>query len=226
MEITQLASAIINDYEAGLSGANSNPNFSVEQIEDEIVEVRQTVIKEMFVKGVLQKHDLMYAINCIDVDCKDPAKCCNNPSGKTAMHFEIPQLIDGLGLDAIDFIGSADREVNYKSNTYFSKKSLDYHKYKKWGKDKPYIYIEKAPNENKMYDCWIYNAPFVKRISIIAIFKDPRQLEEYDCCNNGNANYRELGSVTDLIREKITKEKMVYYRQNVVIPVPNKQIPR
>lgn len=66
----------------------------------------------------------------------------------------------------------------------------------------------------------------MKRISIIAIFKDPRQLEEYDCCNNGNANYKELGSVTDLIREKITKEKMVYYRQNVVIPVPNKQIPR
>lgn len=153
MEINAIASAIKNDLESGLSGANANPNISIEQLCDEIVEVRQSIIKEMYLKGVLQRHDLMLAINCIEVDCKDPAKCCNFPSGKTAMHFEIPQIVDTLGLDAIDFIGSADRGNNLKSSVYFSPKVAEYHKYKRFGGNSPYIYIEKTPNENKMYDC-------------------------------------------------------------------------
>lgn len=148
-----MASAILNDLHSGLSGANANPNISTEQLADEIIEVRQTIIKELYIKGALQKHDLMLAINCIDVDCKDPAKCCDNPSGKSAMHFEIPQLVDTLGLDAIDYIGSADRGNNLKSNVYFSVKSAKYHKYKRFGGGDPYIYIERTPNENKMYDC-------------------------------------------------------------------------
>lgn len=205
---------------------NANPNISTDQIEDEIIEMRQTIIRELYLKRVLQKHELMLAINCIEVDCKDPAKCCNSSSGKSVMHFEIPQLVDTLGLDAIDFIGSADRGNNLKSNTYFSAKSASYQKYKRFGSENPYIYIERTPNENKMYDCWIYNLPFVKRISIIAIFKDPRQLEEFDCCNTGDANYKDLGSISDMIKEKMTKTKLYYYRQNIEIPVPNKQIPR
>lgn len=221
-----MASAILNDIKSGTAGMNANPNISTEQIEDEIIEVRQSVIKELYLKNALPKHDLMLAINCIDVDCKDPAKCCEESSGKTAMHFEIPQLMDILGEDAIDFIGSADRGVNYKENTYFSAKMASYHKYKKRGKDKPYIYIEKTPNENGMYDGWIYNLPFIKRLSIIAVFKDPRQLEEFDCCNINEPTYRDLGSISEQIKERLTKQKFLFYRQNIEIPVPNKQIPR
>ena len=226
MEISVMASAILNDLKSGIAGMNSNPNISTEQLEDEIIETRQSIIREFYTKGVLQKHDLMLAINCIEVDCKDPAKCCNAPSGKTAMHFEIPQLVDTMGLDAIDFIGSADRGNNLKSTTYFSAKTAKYQKYKRFGADSPYIYIERTPNENKMYDCWIYNMPFVKRISIIGIFKDPRQLEEFDCCNDSDMNYKDLGSISDIIKEKLTKQKFYYYRQSIEIPVPNKQIPR
>lgn len=103
---------------------NSNPNISIDQIEDEIIEVRQSIIREMYTKGILQKHDLMLAINCIEVDCKDPAKCCNAPSGKSVLHFEIPQLVDSMGLDAIDFIGSADRGNNLKRMFIFLLKLL------------------------------------------------------------------------------------------------------
>lgn len=148
-----MASAIAADLKSGLAGMNSNPTISYEMLEDEIIETRQSVIRELYTKNILQKHDLMLAINCIEVDCKDLAKCCNAPSGKTAMHFEIPQLVDTLGIDAIDFIGSADRGNNLKSTTYFSPKTAKYQKYKRFGADSPYIYIEKTPNENKMYDC-------------------------------------------------------------------------
>jgi len=39
------------------------------------------------------------------------------------------------------------------------------------------VYIDTTPNANGMYDGFIFNAPLLKSISIIAIFKDPRQLE-------------------------------------------------
>ena len=46
MELTKLASAIYNDVVAGLSGMNANPTISMQQLEDEVVETRQSIIKE------------------------------------------------------------------------------------------------------------------------------------------------------------------------------------
>ena len=34
-----------------------------------------------------------------------------------------------------------------------------------------------------MYDCFIFNAPLIKQVSVVAIFKDPRQLENFGCCD-------------------------------------------
>ena len=71
-----------------------------------------------------------------------------------AKHFEIPQLLAGLGQDAIKYIGSTDRSNAFK--IYYNLESTEYIKYKKNFKNKPYVYIEKTPNENGMYDGWIY----------------------------------------------------------------------
>ena len=150
MELSKIASAIYNDVMGGLAGMNANPTISLEQLEDEIVEERQTVIKEWYNQGLLKRDDLMIAINCIDVDCADPGKCCNAPSGKSELHFEIPQLLDDLGENAIYYIGSVDRTVPY--DVYFSPAAMQMRKYKRRGKDKPYVYIEKTPNERGMYD--------------------------------------------------------------------------
>jgi hypothetical protein len=65
---------------------------------------------------------------------------------------------------------------------YTSPQSIKYHKYKKRGKSKPYVWIDTTPNENGMYDCFLFNAPLLDKVSITAIFKDPRQLDMYSCC--------------------------------------------
>lgn len=75
---------------------------------------------------------------------------CKNVSADKIQHFEIPPIIDGLGEDAIVFIGSVDREESYK--VYFNKTAIEYQKYKRFNSDKPYVYIEKVLNENNMYD--------------------------------------------------------------------------
>jgi hypothetical protein len=34
-----------------------------------------------------------------------------------------------------------------------------------------------------MLDCFIFNAPFLEQVSVVGVFKDPRQLNRYNCCN-------------------------------------------
>jgi hypothetical protein len=152
MELSKLASAVINDVTAALSGANANPVMSFEQIEDELIEKRLFIIKQLYSKNMLKPEDLMVALNCIPVDCADPTKChCGKDSHKTEMHFEIPQLITDLGSDAISYVGSLDRKVPFK--VYFDPNLASMHQYKRRGNKKPYVYIERTPNENNMYDC-------------------------------------------------------------------------
>jgi hypothetical protein len=33
-----------------------------------------------------------------------------------------------------------------------------------------------------MYDAFLFDAPMLERLTVIAIFKDPRQLEKFTCC--------------------------------------------
>ena len=222
MVLDKLTSAIWNDIEAGLSGMNANPNLSLEQLEDEVIETREAVIKEWYLKGLLKPHDLMLSINCIDVDCADPAKCCVTSSGKSESHFEIPVLMNDLGRDAIDWIGTIDKEDRF--DVYYTLDALKYRKYKKRGANKPYVYIDKTPNQNGMYDGWVFNAPYIKRISITAIFKDPRQIEQFNCCNS--SEFLEIGSVTNEVKRRLTEQKLRYYRGQNAQVLPNTQTPR
>ena len=176
MTINEIASAIYNDVVSGLRGITSTPTMSIEQLEDEVIEERLVVIKELYLRNLISLKDMMLAINCIEVDCKDLARCCNFSAGEKALHFEIPQIVNDLGTKALEFVGSIDRQKQY---VIYTDTSYQFHKYKKRGADEPYVYIETTPNENGMYDGFIFNVPFVKYISVIGIFKDPRQLEQY-----------------------------------------------
>lgn len=220
---TKLASAVINDVYSGLAGLHHNLSLSQEQIEDEIVALRLQVIKEYQLKGILPLKDLLVAINCVPVDCKDLERCpiCK-PGVKTPnAHFEIPQIINGFGTAAIAYIGSVDRQnpFTFYVSSDFSQK---YQQYRKRGKDKPYVYIDPTPNENNMYDGYIFNAPLIKLISVVGIFKDLRQLEGYNCCENYDEpeNY----SFIDIeVKNRLVQQKINYYRQLHMHVLPNDQ---
>ena len=113
-------------------------------------------------RGVVPKRDLLLSINCVDVDCKDLEKCrCNSDGcGTPTAHFEIPQLLTEFDGGGIEYIGTT-----YKSTPfvyYMSPITMRYHKYRSRAKKKPYVYIDTTPNENNMYDCYIFNAPLIK----------------------------------------------------------------
>lgn len=216
MNLNELASSIYNDIVGGAIIPKSNIQFlDLDQISDECIEVRDSVIKELYLKGLLRKEEMATAINCVAVDCKDQNKCsCNvsldNP--KMAKHFEIPQLLTGLGEDSLLYIGSTDRSTPYK--VYYSleatKCQQHYDKYRRRKSKKPFVYLERTPNENGNYDGWIFDAPFVQNIAVIGIFKDPRKLEQYNCCNE--VDYLEMGSITTEIKNRIINKKVQLYR--------------
>lgn len=224
MNVEEIASAVYNDVVSGLVGINQNPTISMEQLADEVVAERERIILEWWKKGILQKGDLITTINCINVDCGDPTKCCNNAAGYSEKHFEIPQLISGIGDDAIYWIGSADKKQQFR--TYYSPTQANYHKYRKRGTDQPYVYIEKSPNANGMYDGWIFNLPYVKTISVTGIFKDPRQLERLGCDGNCDNFSGDFGSISREVQTRLTKEKLYFYRTALQAPHRNDQTAR
>lgn len=218
----KLASAIQNDVISGLRGYHHNMSMDIEQLKDEIVDVRLTILKEYSLKGILPIRDLLLTINCIPVDCKDLDKCiCTSPHvGTPVAHFEIPQILNDLGGKSIDYIGSTDKQQPFLYTT--SVYNFNYtRKYRKRGKNKPLVYIDTTPNERGFYDCYIFNAPMIEEVSVVAVFKDPRQLEEYGCCTEfGDDNFN---FINNEIRNRLTQKKVQYYRQLAAPILPNTQ---
>lgn len=218
--IAKLASAIKNDVDSGLQGLHPGNSMSEEQLEDEVVMTRLQILKEYSLKGILPVKDLYMAINCIPIDCESIDKCtCTNLAGcadKPMAHFEMPQIMNDYGSQAIYYIGSVDKQ--YPFVYYTSIKSFKYHKYRKRGKNKPYVWIDITPNANGMYDCFVFNAPLLTHVSVVAIFKDPRQLGNYECCvesQDDNFNFIDKEIIT-----RLAKEKVQYYRMLATGPGP------
>jgi hypothetical protein len=221
MQVEKLASAIYNDIVGGLSGITSTPAISMDQLQDDCVEERLQIIKEYSMKNLIPRKDLMYAINCIELDCQSLDKCCNTPNfSKPELHFEIPQLVNDFGDSAIEYIGSTDKQVPFK---YYTTVAFKHHGTKLRGKDKPYVYIQTTPNENNMYDGWVFNISLLKRLTIIGIFKDLRQLDNYGCCQDDLNN---MTFIDTEIKKRLTEKKLRYYRSFLQSPHPNDQVPR
>ena len=221
--IEKLAAAIYNDVISGLAGITSTPAMSLQQLEDDVVDERLQIIKEYSLKNLIPRNDLLMGIHCIDIDCKSLDKCpCNKgPYSKPISHFELPQIVNDLASESVEYIGSIDRNIQFK---VYTNTSWQYHKYLRRGSESPFVYIEPTPNENNMYDAWIFNAPLLKKVSVIAIFKDPRQLVQYDCCKGMEIdNYSFLSTE---IKKRLTEKKLRYYRSFLAPPMPNNQIPK
>ena len=226
MYIEKLASAIKNDVVSGLRGYHQNLSMNLDQLQDEIVATRLEIIHQYFLKGQFPIKDLLLSINCVDIDCKSLERCsCGriNEDDTLVAHFEIPQLITYYGKQAIDYIGSTDRRNKFTIITSLSE--LDSIKYRKRRKNKPYVWIDYSPNENGMLDCFLFNAPLLEQVSVVGVFKDPRQLTQYNCCNNTELTGPDtnFSFIDQLVKDKLTKEKIYYYRQLQVPRLQNDQ---
>ena len=228
MIIEKLASAIRNDVVSGLRGYHQNLSLNLEQLEDEVVMCRLAILQELFLKGTLPIKDLLTAINCIDVDCEslDRCRCKETDDAETLQHFQIPQVIYNLGKQAIDYIGSTDRRNKFTVITSLTE--LETKQYRRYQANKPYVQIDFAPNEKGMLDCFLFNAPMLQQVSVVGLFKDPRQLKIYNCCGEDEESLTgrddNKSFVNQLVKDKLTQEKINYYRQLAAPNMPNNQM--
>lgn len=204
---------------SGLKGVTINTPFTLEQIEDDIMDERMKIIKEYALKNAIPTKDLLYSIRCIEVDCEKLDRCpCGTNGGDTLKHIELPQLWSEFGEDSIDYIGSADGLIDYAVYTNHAYKT---HKFKRRGAEKPYVWIDTTPNENNMLDAFIFNAnPLLTKLLVRVIPKDIRQLYNYECCTG------ELNNITFLdadIKSRLTEKYLRYYRQGSMPITPNDQ---
>lgn len=202
----------MNDIYSGLQGYHTGLSLSKEQILDDIVDERLMILKEYSLKGTLPIKDLLLSINCIPVDCKDLDRCsaCSGGSGGNPMaHFQIPQVLMDFGSEAIQYIGSTDKQNSFRYSTSFQFQK--YNKYRQRKSNKPFIWIDITPNENGMFDCFIFNAPLIKQVSITAVFKDPRQLEEFGCCSELSDD--NFSFINNEIKKRLVAKKIQFYRQ-------------
>lgn len=219
MILEKLKSAIYNNVMSGLSGAAVDAPFTLEQIEDGIVQERMTIIKEYALKNLIPLNDLMYSIRCIKVDCESLDRCvCSPIQRKKLKHIEIPQIFSEFMAESISYAGSTDGQYDYK---VYIDETYKNHKFKRRGVDKPYMWVDMTPNKNNMLDAFIFNAE-PKEMLLRLIPKDIRQLEKYACCNEA----LQLDNITFIdteIEKRLTEKYLRYYRQTAIPPTPNDQ---
>ena len=67
----------------------------------------------------------------------------------------------------------------------------------------------------------------VKKLTIIGIFKDLTQLEQYECCVDLRENlFNNITFIDNQIKTRVTEKKIKYYRQLAAQILPNNQQPR
>ena len=227
----RIADAVANDVRSGLRGLHQNMSMSIEQLMQDVIDLRLLIIKEYMMKGILPIQDLLVSVNCIPVDCDYLDKCpCNREScGKPVAHFQIPQLLFDYGLNkSIYYIGSTDKQHPFLFYTKPIDQINTYNKYRKRKKNKkPWVYIDITPNKEGLLDCYIFGMPLIKQVSIVAIFKDPRQLEEFQCGCDGDNEDNQMDTnfnfIDTLIKDRLTQQKLKYYRQLAAPILPNDQ---
>lgn len=219
MNFEQLSSAVYNNIISGLKGETANLPFTLEQIEDELVNERITVIKEFALKGLMPLKDLMVKIPCVDLDCKSLNRCCSTVSDQEKIkHFEIPQAIIDYGIDGIGFVGSLDGVDQYRVYTDMGWRN---HKYKVRANNKPYVWIDTTPNNNNKYDGFLFNNKFATKLLVMLVPKDPRTLLGYSCCGISDANIPSM--IDSEIEKRLTEKLLRYYRLTAMPITPNDQ---
>jgi hypothetical protein len=221
MNVDKLTSAVYNNIVSGTPGLSVNERVTLEQIQDAIINERLLIIKEYMRNNIIPKKDLMLSIRCIDVDCENVSQCCGLDFGVNTQHMQVPQIFNDYGKDSVGFLGSTD---NTQSFVVYTDGSFRNHSSRRRGKDKPYAWIDTTPNSEGLYDVFIFNAPLLKKATFTAIFKDPRQLYKYSCCNPDE--YDNKSFIDTQVEKRVTENYLRYYRQFAVAMTPNNQQPK
>lgn len=217
---SKLASSIYNDLHGGLKGLSNEWTLSIEQLEDDIADLRLKLIQDKIESDIRNKKKYATALKCIKVDCQpiDNCECFESTlPGDPLPHFQIPvPLMDSYNM-AIIYIGTTDMSEPFAVYTDFDQ--IRAMKHRRIKMRRPYVFLSIAPNKNGFLDGYIFNAPYIQQLTVVAVFKDIRKyLDEY-CCeftdNSENLNSEIAASIIQ-IKSQLYQTQLSNERKTVI----------
>lgn len=170
--LEKIVYAVKNNLEAGLK-TTANYNFSLDQLEHQVISERNALIKQAEMQGVIDYQDLLQEINCIELDCEDLGLCCSTSTKQPTLHFTLPQY------NYLDYIGLATQDTPFK---IYDNLGFKYNKYRD-GRiaNRPYIQFR---IKNGVIHGFVFNPPTpnLKYLSARLVLENPLEVNQFECC--------------------------------------------
>ncbi len=222
MTLEDIASAIRSNVGSGLKEVG-NFSYSIEQIKDEISNMRSLLIMEYSEKGILNKSYFAQKRKNVELSVgvfpEEGIIENNNPT----IIATIPKLAMTKGNSSVLYLGPTDMSLNIK--TYFELDALKTHKYTRTLKNRPHAFIDLAQDSAGDIPVYIFGigpAPF-KYITVRAIFDDPVRILQEDGYYIDDEEFPAPLAVQEIIIDKLSNKFLTYFKKLSGSNEPNDQ---
>ena len=225
MTLDQIVAAIQNNVGVGLKEVWNYP-YSVEQLWDEISNLRSQIIYDLSKKGKLNPADFAQTpqdnLNLKPSPYPDTAV---PEVGSPTMRTTMPKLAQvRSGSNNIVYLGPTDMSLNI--TVYENPDKANSHKYSRAIKNRPYAVIGASQNGLGDVPVYLFNlgpAPF-KYVTVRAVFDDPvKVMEENDGVYAGEQEFPAPLGVQEMIIDSLSDKYITYYRKLAHPNEPNDQ---
>ncbi len=217
----QIASAIRTRISNGLKEVY-NHTYSIPQLEDEVGATRNQIILESSqLSSRFNPEDFAQKKDNILLDLVHPPVGGFSTGPKKVHHFSLPRLAMTQDDTSLIYVGPPDFSINFKK--YFDT-SFKNHKYSRVIKNKPFVFIDKAFNDDDNMDAYIYNLNVtnLREISIRGVFANPYTLYPSDLFADDIEFPAPMAVQTQII-DILSAKYVEYYRKLHMTMQPNTQ---
>ncbi len=212
MTLSEMASAIRNHMNDGLSGAIGTFDYSLRQIEEEIILMRNDLIQKQYAAGKVDLNSLTQTLPNIEVTSRDLGKGFDTGIRNTCIR--VPSVLLLPNNDGILFLGTLDRRVSIK--VYTTESAAD-HKYCAFTKHKPYARLDTSKDgEYEFIDLFNLNGGLsgIKYLTMRYVLADPRVIAKYE-----DTPFPCSGEMQNAIITAISEKYIRYYRSLRIMPI-------
>jgi hypothetical protein len=170
-----------------------------------INDTRDMLTGQLFAKGKSVPDTLIQHLECVELECLDPAECCEISSCLRVLRStqKLPRTIQRNDRNTILSVASPDKTTGFTETTYIRQRSNAHNRYTgskpRWFIKNDYLYIT--------------NIKVLEYVSVSGVFEDPTEAIMFtDCdghpCFTWDSDYPVTGSMGRMITSIVLKERM------------------
>lgn len=220
MTLNEIASAIRNHISDGLSGAVANYSYSIEQLQAEIILMRNKLLSERSRQGKVNLKQYYQTYPGIILHPKDISASPVLKAYKKALGFTSPRILATINDDyEVVLAYTLDNERTFKVYRTIAYRD---HKYRQKTKRAPFVYLDTSTDAEGFVQGWLLNTgsyESIRSINLQAVFANPLDVPGFTEDTEFPAP---LESQNDIIAA-LTAQYVQYYRQMNIIPRSNTQ---